>query len=269
MNASLVAFTFVSALLIGSIAGCSASAEAPVDSAPPVSSERVAGDAAPPDGWGSPESWLVPTEVQLDPAEFVSGVDNPYWPLEPGTMWVYEAEVEDGTERIEVVVEEETRMVAGIECVVVRDTVSIDGALVEDTWDWYAQDTEGNVWYMGEDSTEYENGEAVSTAGSWEAGVDGALPGIKVWAEPRVGGEAYYQEVYRREAEDLGRDLATDGTASVAFGDYADLLVVEEWNKLAPDAVELKYYAEGIGVVMEETTRGGDEVVELVEFTMP
>ncbi len=169
-------------------------------------------------------------------------------------------------ERIEVIVLEETRTAAGIECVVVRDTVTLDAELIEDTYDWYAQDVDGNVWYMGEDSKEYENGLVSSTAGSWEAGVDGALPGIKVWAEPRVGGAPYYQEFYQGEAEDLGRDIRVDGTASVPFGEYTDLLVVEEWNALAPDTVELKYYAADIGVVMGEVTRGGSEVVELVSY---
>lgn len=222
-----------------------------------------------PDGWGSPDSWVKPAESLPDRANFVAGVDNPYWPLVPGTRWVYEAETDEGTERIDVRVLDETRVVAGIECVVVRDTVSLDGELIEDTFDWYAQDKAGNVWYMGEDSTEYEGGTVVSTAGSWEAGVDSALPGIKVWAEPHVGAAPYYQEFYEDEAEDLGRDLALDGTASVPFGEYSALLVVEEWNRLAPETVERKYYAIGVGTVMEEVTRGGSEVVKLVDFVLP
>jgi hypothetical protein len=159
--------------------------------------------------------------------------------------------------------------VVGIECVVVRDTVSLDGELIEDTHDWYAQDKDGNVWYMGEDSKEYEGGQVTSTAGSWEAGVDGALPGIKVWATPLVGDAPYYQEYYEGEAEDLGRDVALDGTASVQFGDYTDLLVVEEWTPLEPEVVERKYYAAGVGTVKEEMARGGNEVVELIEFVLP
>ena len=226
-------------------------------------------DANAPSGWGSADSWVKPATALPDPADFVSGVDNPYWPLTPGTRWVYEGETADGLERIEVVVLDETRTVAGIECVVVRDTVSLDGELIEDTYDWYAQDKDGNVWYMGEDSKEYEGGQASSTAGSWEAGVDGALPGVKVWATPRVGDAPYYQEYYQGEAEDLGRDVALDGTASVAFGDYADLLVVEEWTPLEPEVVERKYYAAGVGTVKEEMTRGGSEVVELIQFVRP
>jgi len=222
-----------------------------------------------PDGWGATDTWEKPTEALPDPARFVQGVDNPYFPLSPGSRWVYESRGSGDAERIVVVVLEETRTVAGIECVVVRDTVSVNGAVVEDTYDWYAQDTDGNVWYMGEDSTEFEDGKPVSTAGSWEAGVDGALPGIKVWGEPHIGGVPYYQEYYVGEAEDLGRDIQIDGEASVPVGDYADVLVVEEWAPLAPEAIELKYYAAGVGVVMEETTRGGDEVIGLVEFAAP
>lgn len=254
MNMRAVLTSIAALLLLAVAAGCS-------------SGQSGVADA--PAGWGVPDTWVKPTEVQLDPAQFIEGVDNEYCPLIPGTEWVYEADTEDGTERIEVVVLDETRMVAGIECVVVRDTVSVDGELVEDTYDWYAQDLDGNVWYMGEDSKEYEKGEVASTAGSWEAGVNGALPGIKVWAEPRVGGAPYYQELYAGEAEDLGRDLKLDGQASVPLGDYTQLLVIEEWNKLSPDAVELKYYAAGIGVVMETTTRGGSETVELIEFSLP
>lgn len=222
-----------------------------------------------PEGWGTAETWVKPTETQLDPADFVEGVDNPYFPLVPGTEWIYEAETPDGLERIEVTVMSETRTVAGITCVVVRDTVSLDGSMIEDTYDWYAQDKTGNVWYMGEDSKEYENGKVTSTAGSWEAGVDGALPGIKVWVKPRVGEPAYYQELYAGQAEDLGRDVALDGKASTPAGEYSDLLVVEEWNKLDPAAVERKYYAAGVGTVMEDAIRGGGEVVKLVRIVSP
>ena len=227
------------------------------------------GSSSAPPGWGSPDTWVKPAQEQPDPADFVAGVDNPYWPLVPGARWTYESDTGGGLERIEVLVLEEAKTVAGVECVVVRDTVTLDGELIEDTYDWYAQDRDGNVWYMGEDSKEYEDGEVVSTAGSWEAGVDSALPGIKAWAKPHVGGAPYYQEFYEGEAEDLGRDLRIDGTASVPFGRYSGLLVVEEWNALATDAIELKYYATGVGVVKEEVTRGGDEIVELIEFTVP
>lgn len=223
----------------------------------------------PPDGWGSSDGWVLPTEEALDPSDFVEGVDNPLFPLAVGSRWVYEAETEEGLERIEVIVLEETREVMGIECVVVRDTVSIDGATIEDTFDWYAQDKAGNVWYMGEDVDNYVDGVVDNHDGSWEAGVDGALPGVRMWAEPKVGEAPYYQEYYVGEAEDLARDMSVDATASVPFGDFTGLVVVEEWQGLDPEPIELKYYAPGIGVVMEEMVRGGDEIAVLIEFDVP
>lgn len=201
---------------------------------------------------------------EIDPADFVDVVDNEYMPLRPGMRWVY-AGVEGGErERIEVVVTGARRRVLGIDAVVVRDTVTIDGALVEDTFDWFAQDRSGNVWYLGEASREYENGEVVSTAGSWEAGVDGALPGIVMPASPSVG-DAYRQEYYLGEAEDLAEVVQTGAEVSVPAGDYSDVLVVREWNPLEPDVVEEKSYAPGVGLVLERKVKGGDGRVELVE----
>lgn len=227
-----------------------------------------AASTAVPEGWGAGSAWELASEDGLDPADFVEGVDNPYWPLRPGSHWVYSADTPDGTERIDVTVLDETRTVMGIECVVVRDTVRLGGDLVEDTYDWYAQDTAGNVWYMGEYVRNYEGGTFVDSDGSWEAGVDGALPGIKMWAAPHIGGVPYYQEFYEGEAEDLARDLAADATADVPYGVYRPALVVEEWTPLEPGVVERKYYARDIGTVMEEMVRGGDErvVLELFEI---
>jgi hypothetical protein len=202
----------------------------------------------------------------IDPADFGGPVDNPFMPLTPGSRWVYEGTSDDERERIEVVVTDERRQVMGIDAVVVRDTVTVDGELAEDTYDWFAQDGAGNVWYLGEDSKEYEDGEVASSAGSWEAGVDGALPGIVMPADPQVG-DAYRQEFYPGEAEDLAEVVRVGESATVAGQAYDDLLVVEEWNPLEPEAVEEKSYARGVGVVLEVKTAGGDERAELVEFT--
>jgi len=202
----------------------------------------------------------------IDPADFTDVVDNPYLPLTPGARWVYEGEVDGEAERIEVVVLPERRVVMGISAVVVRDTVTQGGALVEDTRDWFAQDEAGNVWYLGEESQDYEDGKVVSTDGSWEAGVDGALPGIVMPARPVVG-HAYRQEFYEGEAEDLGEIVQLDGVERVPFGPFTDLLVTKDWNPLDPDTVEHKYYAEGVGLVLETVVRGGEGRVELVEFT--
>jgi hypothetical protein len=200
----------------------------------------------------------------IDPAAFVDVIDNPYLPYAPGASWIYEGTEDGETERIEVTVTPERKQIMGISATVVRDTVTVDGELVEDTYDWFAQDRDGNVWYLGEDSTEFENGEAVSKAGSWEAGVDGALPGIVMQADPQVG-QAYRQEYYPGEAEDLARVSRLGATESVPFRDFDQLLVIEEWNPLEPDVVEEKYFAPDVGLVLEVKTRGGEGRVELID----
>jgi hypothetical protein len=201
---------------------------------------------------------------RLDPADFVDRVDNPYFPLAPGSRWVYGGTTDEGAERIVVEVLAECKDVMGIEAVVVRDTVTIDGELVEDTNDWYAQDLEGNVWYLGETTAEYENGRVVSTAGSWEAGQDGAHAGIVMEAEPRVG-DAYRQEFYPGEAEDLAEVVRTGDRVRVPSGAFDEVVVTQEWNPLAPGVVEHKHYAPGVGQVSEEVVRGGRERIVLVE----
>ena len=202
----------------------------------------------------------------LDPADFVASVDNPYFPLVPGTKWVYEGEDDDETERVEVEVLEETRDIQGITATVVRDTVYVDGEIAEDTYDWFAQDKDGNVWYLGEDTHEYEDGKAVNADGAWEYGKDGALPGIVMLADPAVG-DAYRQEYYEGEAEDMGEVLEVGVTTEIELGNYEDVLVTEDWNPLEPDVVEEKSYAPGIGLIREEKTVGGEGVIELIEFT--
>jgi hypothetical protein len=202
---------------------------------------------------------------ELDPADFVAGVDHPFLPLAPGNRWVYEETGEDGeVERIEVVVQEETREIAGISATVVRDTVTLDGVLVEDTFDWFAQDREGNVWYLGEDVDNYEDGRLVDHDGSFQHGQDGAYAGIVMPAEPQVG-DAYRQEYSPGEAEDLGEVLRLDGTASVPFGELDDLLVTRDWNPLEPEVVEEKSYARGIGLVHEAKVRGEAGEAVLIE----
>jgi hypothetical protein len=151
---------------------------------------------------------------------------------------------------------------------VVRDTVSVGGDVIEDTFDWYAQDRDGNVWYLGEDTKEYENGEVTSTEGSWEAGVDGALPGIVMQAHPEAG-QAYRQEYYPGQAEDLAEVTDVGTTKSIELDDYQDVVVTKEWNPLEPDVVEDKYFAPGVGLIAEKGVTGSDEVVELTEFTDP
>ena len=199
----------------------------------------------------------------VDPANFVARIDNEYLPLRPGNRWIYESV--DGSERIEVEVLTETRVVMGITATVVRDTVYEDGEVIEDTWDWYAQDKDGNVWYLGEDTAEYKDGKVVSHHGAWEAGVDGALPGIAMWAEPAAG-KAYRQEYYKDEAEDMARIESVAGRQEVRGAAYEGVVVIREWTPLDPDVVEDKYYAPGVGPFLETKVEGGTDRVELVSF---
>ena len=200
---------------------------------------------------------------ELTPADFVAEIDNPYLPLAVGARWVYEG----SGERTVVEVLPETRVVMGITATVVRDTVTEDGELIEDTYDWFAQDVEGNVWYLGEESVEYQNGEPVSTAGSWESGIDGALPGIAMPALPAVG-QAYRQEYYLGEAEDMAEVARFEDSLSVALGDFSGVLVITEWTPLSPRTVEEKLYAAGVGMIKEQAVRGGSGSAELIEFTL-
>jgi hypothetical protein len=196
----------------------------------------------------------------------VAGIDNPYLPLAPGSRWVYEGTTDEGAERIDVTVLDDRHPVMGVDAVVVRDTVTVGGQVVEDTADWYAQDVDGNVWYLGEDTAEYEDGEVVSTRGSWEAGVDGAQPGIIMPADPRPG-LAYRQEYLEGEAEDLAEVVAIGRTATVAGREHDDVVVIREWNPLEPDVVEEKSYAPGVGPILEQQTQGGEDRVVLVGYT--
>ncbi len=198
------------------------------------------------------------------PADFVAGIDNPLWPLLPGTQFVFEG----GDETITVTVTADTKEILGVTAMVVHDVVTVSGELLEDTYDWYAQDTAGNVWYLGEDTKEYENGQVVSTAGSWEAGVDGAKAGIVMHAVQPPVGIPYRQEYYACEAEDLAVVVASGQSVTVPHGSFADCLQTREFTPLDPDANEHKYYAPGIGLVLEVDIGSGARV-ELVEVSSP
>ncbi len=201
----------------------------------------------------------------INPADFGPVVNNTYYPLTPGTTYVYQGVSEDGNEVNEVNVTHATKVVMGVTCIVVWDRVWLEGELVEETYDWYAQDKDGNVWYFGEDSKEYSGGVVVSTEGSWEAGVDGAQPGIIMEANPAIG-DAYRQEYYRGEAEDEAEVISLTGSAEVPYGSFSNCLVIKEWTRLEPDIEENKYYASGVGFVREVVTKGGSGYSELVEI---
>jgi hypothetical protein len=201
----------------------------------------------------------------LDPEDFVSAIDNPWWPMAPGSRWVYrETDGRGGEQRVEVTVTDETKRILGIEATVVHDVVTEDGEVIEDTYDWFAQDRWGNIWYLGEATTEYEEGQA-STAGSWEAGVDGAEAGVVMPGSPEAG-LAYRQEHYAGEAEDAGEILSLEEQAEVPFGAFRDVLLTKDFTPLQPEILEHKFYAKGIGPVLVLAVSGGSDREELIEF---
>ncbi|MGQ0669183.1 MAG: hypothetical protein ACT4PO_05865 [Actinomycetota bacterium] len=207
--------------------------------------------------------------VTLDPADFVDQIDNPYLPLAPGAKWIYrETDPEGNAQKVEVTVTTRTREILGIDATVVHDAVTDHGQLIENTFDWYAQDMCGNVWYLGENTKEYENGVVVSTAGSWEAGVDGAQPGVIMPADPQVG-LAYRQEYYAGEAEDAAEILSLDEQAQVPYGHFRDVLLIKETTPLHRRVLEYKLYAKDIGVVLALGVSGGSDREELLRFNPP
>jgi hypothetical protein len=207
--------------------------------------------------------------ANLDPADFTTEIDNPYWPMSVGSRWVYEETDKAGAvQKVVVTVTDRTRTIAnGVEARVVRDVVSEDGEPVEVTDDWYAQDSAGNIWYLGEDTAEYEKGKVVSREGSFEAGVDGAQAGIAMPANAEVG-LAYRQEYLAGEAEDRAKVLSLEAKASVPFGSFDGVLQTEDVNPLGdPPQVEHKFYARGVGPVLVIGIAGGGGREELVSYT--
>jgi hypothetical protein len=203
--------------------------------------------------------------VELDPSEFTPGSDNTYFPLEPGQQWTYrETDGSGGTADVVVTVSPVTTKIAnGVEARVVRDTVTEDGEVTEDTKDWYAQDADGNVWYLGEDTAEFEDGKVHTREGSFEAGVNGGLPGVIMPAEPEAGME-YRQEYYKGKAEDNGAMLAAGQQAEVGAGHYDDALLSADTSTIEPDVLEYKLYAPGVGLVLTLDASGGAGREELL-----
>jgi hypothetical protein len=204
-------------------------------------------------------------EFPSDPSGFVAEIDNPYLGFERGRTFRYAGETDEGLETIVVEVTNDTKTILGVATTVVHDRAYLDGELIEDTFDWFAQDANGNVWYFGEDSKEIEGGVVVSTEGSWEAGVDGAMPGVLMLAEPVVG-VSYQQEFAEDVAEDMARILSLKKSVEVPYGAFDECLMTAEWSHLAPGAREFKYYALGVGLVLELSPSGGRTRVELVSI---
>jgi hypothetical protein len=199
----------------------------------------------------------------IHPAAFSTTVDNPYMPWKPGTVFRYRGGTGHGAELDVVRVTRRTRVAMGVRSIVVKDFSRLDGKPEELTYDYYAQDRRGNVWYFGEDSSDYHHGHWVRSDGSWLAGIDGAKPGIVMEAHPKAG-DRYRQEQYRGHAEDRASVLGDGGPISVPYRRFAHTLETREHSPLEPKVAEHKYYARGIGDVKDVTTRGGNDHAELV-----
>ena len=202
--------------------------------------------------------------LPFDPANFVRGVDNRYFPLRPGTTYTYRSVSKNGVETNTVEVTRNTKAILGVTTIVVHDAVFIeDGSLAEDTFDWYAQDRQGNVWYFGEDTKTYDHGTLVTTVGSWEAGRNDARPGIIMLGDPRAG-DMYKQEDSPAVVEDMGRVVSLTESVSVSAGSFANCLETTEWTPIEPGNRAHKFFAPGVGTVLEESSRQGGERVELI-----
>jgi hypothetical protein len=199
----------------------------------------------------------------IDPANFVAHITNPYMPLVPGTTTIFEGQTKSGVEHIEVTVTHNTRVILGVTCTEVHDVGAVDGEINEDTLDWFAQDLAGNVWYFGENSKSIEEDLVVSLEGSWQAGEDGAKPGIIMRAQPELG-LLYRQEFALGDAEDVARLIGIGLDITVPFGAFSQCWQTEEFAALEPDVFEQKFYAPGIGVIRELDLESG-EVLDLVD----
>ena len=243
--------------LVTAAAGCGSDRDAALlgpatsglESGIPLAGAAARGDEVPP----------------FDPANFVTGVNHPFFPLVPGTTSTFlEA---DGEERVLIEVLDTPKVILGITATVVRDRVYVGDELVEDTQDWFAQDKDGNVWYLGEEVKNYVGGVLVDTEGSWEAGVNGARAGINMLAAPELG-DAYFQENAPGIAEDQARVRRTDVEVAVPYGTFEDCLQILEWTPLEPGSRGFKFYARGVGLVLESGP-GGKGRVELTSVTVP
>lgn len=222
-----------------------------LSAADPAPSVSVTSPTAPA-GTAAAESALP----EFDPGDFVRHVTNPLFPLPLGTRLIYRGTEDGKPEKVITYVTRDHKTILGIPVVVVLDRVFLDGVLKEKTFDWYAQDEDGNVWYFGEDTKEFENGKVVSTAGSFEAGKDGARAGIIMRAHPKLG-QTTPQEFAAGVAEDKGLVLDLDATATVPYGTFRHCLKQAEFTPLEPAALEHKFYCPGIGIVRERDVRGG------------
>lgn len=201
----------------------------------------------------------------IDPANFQTTIDNPYYPLAPGTVFKFIDRSGKTPADNEITVTHDTKLIMGVTCTVVHDVVMEKGKVSEETFDWFAQDKQGNVWYFGEDTKEF-HGDKVSTEGSWEAGIGPNQPGIIMPGQPKPGAPAYRQEYGPGHAEDMGQIITNNETVTVPYGTFNDCVRTREWSLLEAGS-EKKWYANGIGCIKEVSPEG--KVTELVSMTKP
>jgi hypothetical protein len=208
----------------------------------------------------------IPIPALPAPTAFVSRIDNKFFPLEPGTTFRYRGQQDGKPMTVSVSVTHKTKLIAGIRATVVLDQVFVGGKREERTFDWYAQDKHGTVWYLGENSSDYVKGKWARSDGSWKTGVDGAKAGIVMKAAPALG-KAYRQEYYAGHAEDMAKVIATKASVTVPYGTFAHALVTSEWTPLEKGVVEHKYYVRGVGNVRTIMVKGGSEEERLVSVS--
>jgi hypothetical protein len=238
-------------------------------SAPPSTASAPPSTAS---GEPSPSASVVPSlgpGASIDPANFTTTVDNPWFPLIPGTVFTYKG-LEGGKPATDVyTVTSKTKVLDGVRTVVVDDRLYHGSVLSERTSDYYVQDVAGNVWYFGEDTAELDrNGHVKNTEGTWHAGVDGAEPGIYMEADPVVGHQ-FAQESYPGQAEDMFRVAALDQHLTVPYGSFTGVLMTREWTPLEPGVLDHKFYAKGVGEIRERTVKGGNDSLDLVSVKTP
>jgi len=207
-------------------------------------------------------------EPVLDPANFVAVIDNPYYPLPVGRTLVYEGIKDGQTQQDTVTVTAQTKVIEGITATVVSDVSTHDGTVLEKTFDWFAQDKQGNVWYLGEDTAALLPNGKTDTSGSWEAGVQDAEPGIVMEAHPQIP-DAYRQEYLAGVAEDTAWVVQLGGTVTVPYGKVRNTLTTLEATRVEPGLYDQKIYAPGIGMVLEQALTGPTEFAKLVRVTGP
>lgn len=199
-----------------------------------------------------------PYDPVIDPANFTDKIDNPMFPLVPGTTFVYEGQTSGGLVHTEFIVTHNTRQILGVTTVEVHDTVTTNGELTEDTLDWLAQDRDGNVWYFGENTEELIGGRPTTLAGTFVAGENGARPGIIMEAHPAIG-DFYRQEFDLGNAEDFAEVSNLSATVTVPFGTFTNCLQTTETTPLEPDLHEGKWYAPGVGNILTQDLITGEK----------